>query len=115
MQPCNYFNTKANVAKAAGQTIFTIALRPGQPAREVRLRHSRSRSSSKYATTNLARAATQPSTDDVPGGCGANENKDGDHYFCTPATADLEPVFRQVAGRRGRDRAPDRLTPRNSR
>ena len=26
-----------------------------------------------------------------------NENKDGDHYFCTPGTADLEPVFRQVA------------------
>ena len=51
----------------------------------------------KYATFNLAGAATQPSPDDVPGGCGANENKDGDHYFCTPGTADLEPVFRQVA------------------
>ena len=25
LQPCNYFNTKANAAKAAGQTIFTIA------------------------------------------------------------------------------------------
>ncbi len=23
--------------------------------------------------------------------------KDGDHYFCTPGTSDLEPVFRQVA------------------
>ena len=33
----------------------------------------------------------------APGGCGPNENKDGDHYFCTPGTADLEPVFRQVA------------------
>ncbi len=35
LQPCNYFNNAANAAKAAGQTIFTIALRPGQPAREV--------------------------------------------------------------------------------
>ena len=42
-------------------------------------------------------AATQPTTDDQPGGCGPNENKDGDHYFCAPATADLEPVFRLVA------------------
>ena len=39
----------------------------------------------------------QTTIDDLPGGCGPNENKDGDHYFCTPAAADLEPVFRQVA------------------
>lgn len=45
---------------------------------------------------NLASAATA-SIDDLPGGCGVNENKDGDHYFCTPSSADLEPVFRQVA------------------
>ena len=32
-----------------------------------------------------------------PGACNPLENSDGDHYFCTPATADLEPVFRQVA------------------
>ena len=47
-------------------------------------------------TAPLKRAASN-STDDVPGGCGPNENKDGDNYFCTPGSADLEPVFRQVA------------------
>ena len=31
------------------------------------------------------------------GGCGPTENQDGDHYFCTPGTSDLERVFRQVA------------------
>ena len=35
--------------------------------------------------------------DDVPGGCGINENKDGDYYFCESGSGDLEPVFRQVA------------------
>ena len=44
----------------------------------------------------MASAATA-SIDDLPGGCGVNENKEGDHYFCTPGSADLEPVFRQVA------------------
>ena len=51
----------------------------------------------KTGTTNLAMAATEVTTDDLPGGCGLNENKDLDHYFCAPATADLEPVFRLVA------------------
>ena len=48
-------------------------------------------------TTNLALAATQPSDDNLAGGCGPTENKDGDHYFCAPAAADLEPIFVQVA------------------
>ena len=49
-----------------------------------------------YASTNLACAATA-STDDVPGGCGPLENRDGDNYFCESGSGDLEPVFRQVA------------------
>ena len=96
LQPCNYFNTKANVAKAAGQTIFTIAYGLDSPPVKCDF-DTTGPFVGKYATFNLAGAATQPSPDDVPGGCGANENKDGDHYFCTPGTADLEPVFRQVA------------------
>ena len=49
-----------------------------------------------FASTNLAKAATN-SIDDLPGGCGINENKDGDNYFCESGSGDLEPVFRQVA------------------
>ncbi|MEO8424047.1 MAG: TadE/TadG family type IV pilus assembly protein [Actinomycetota bacterium] len=94
MQPCGYFNAKATAAKDAGVTIFTIAYGvssvncPNNDSVTFR---------NRPATFNLASAATQISSDDVPGGCGPNENKDGDHYFCTPALADLEPVFRQVA------------------
>jgi len=92
-QPCKYFNDKATLAKAEGQTIFTIAY----GVDSTRCTDSVPPFSGRPGTTNLAAAATQPSNDDVPGGCGSNENKDGDYYFCTPANADLEPVFRQVA------------------
>jgi putative Flp pilus-assembly TadE/G-like protein len=95
MQPCNYLNTKANAAKAAGQTIYTIAYGLDNPP--VRCTFDTAGPfRNAYATTNIASAATS-STDDVPGGCGANENKDGDNYFCIPSSADMEPVFRQVA------------------
>jgi Putative Flp pilus-assembly TadE/G-like/von Willebrand factor type A domain len=96
LQPCNYLNTKANAAKAADQTIFTIAF--GLDSPPVRCSYDTSGPfRNAYATLNIAAAATQPSIDDVPGGCGPNENQDGDWYFCTPAASDLEPVFRQVA------------------
>jgi Mg-chelatase subunit ChlD len=93
--PCNYLNSKANIAKAAGQTIYTIAY--GLDSPPVRCSYDTTGSFvNAYATRNIAAAATN-STDDVPGGCGPNENKDGDNYFCVPGSADLEPVFRQVA------------------
>jgi hypothetical protein len=93
-QPCTYFNNKATIAKNGGQTIFTIAY--GLDVNPPRCAFGDVGFSNAYATTNLAKAATD-SIDDLPGGCGPNENKDGDHYFCTPGTSDLEPVFRQVA------------------
>jgi hypothetical protein len=91
--PCTYFNTKAGVAKSESQAIFTIAY----GVDTVRCTDSSGAFRNVYATTNIASAATQPSNDDIPGGCGTNENRDGDWYFCAPASADLEPVFRQVA------------------
>jgi putative Flp pilus-assembly TadE/G-like protein len=95
MQPCKYFNDKATIAKNAGQTIFTIAY--GLDSPPVTCASSDGpQFAGKAATYNLAMAATL-SDDQWPGTCNALENKDGDHYFCTPATADLEPVFRQVA------------------
>ncbi|HEY6568380.1 MAG TPA: VWA domain-containing protein [Actinomycetota bacterium] len=93
MLPCNYLNTKANIAKAEDQTIYTI----GYGVAGARCsRDSSGPFNGRYASTNLALAATD-STDDVPGGCGPLENRDGDNYFCESGSGDLEPVFRQVA------------------
>jgi hypothetical protein len=93
LQPCSYLNNKANIAKAAGQTIYTIAYGVGGALCS---KDTSGAFRNAYASTNLAKAATN-STDDVPGGCGINENKDGDNYFCESGSGDLEPVFRQVA------------------
>jgi hypothetical protein len=94
--PCNYLNTKANLAKSEGQTIYTI----GYGIASARCqRDTGGPFRNAFASTNLARASTDGTalTDDVPGGCGINENRDGDYYFCESGSGDLEPVFRQVA------------------
>jgi Flp pilus assembly protein TadG len=91
-QPCGYLNGKATQAKGEGQTIFTIGYGIGTK----RCADTGGEFANKYATYNLARAATD-SIDNAQGGCAATENTDKDHYFCTPTGADLEPVFRQVA------------------
>jgi len=93
-QPCAYFNNMATTAKNTGVTIFTLAYGLDQPP--VKCTDSALPWANKYATTNLAAAATN-STDDVPGGCGPNENKDGDDYFCVPGSSDLEPIFKAAA------------------
>jgi hypothetical protein len=93
-QPCKYFNDKATIAKSAEQTIFTIAY--GVDATN-KCPDSVAPFNGKLGSTNLAAAATQPTIDNWPGTCNPLENKDNDHYFCAPAAADLEPVFRQVA------------------
>jgi hypothetical protein len=93
LQPCNYLNTKATQAKAANQTIFTIGY--GVAGAKCS-RDTSPPFKGKFASTNLALAATN-STDDSPGGCGPLENRDGDNYFCESGSGDLEPVFRQVA------------------
>ncbi|MGZ5434029.1 MAG: TadE/TadG family type IV pilus assembly protein [Thermoanaerobaculia bacterium] len=93
-QPCKYFNDKATIAKTAGQTIFTIGY--GIDATN-KCPDTVAPFNGKLGSYNLASAATQPTVDNWPGTCNTLENKDGDHYFCTPAASDLEPVFRQVA------------------
>jgi hypothetical protein len=97
LQPCKYFNDKANIAKNSTppQTIFTIGY--GIDGSNVCPDSIPPFNGGKLGSYNLATAATQPTTDNWPGTCNALENKDNDHYFCAPATADLEPVFRQVA------------------
>jgi hypothetical protein len=92
--PCSYFNTKATAAKTAGVTIFTLAYGLDNPP--VKCTDTSPPFAGVFATTNLAGAATA-SSDDVPGGCGSNENKDGDNYFCVAGSSDLEPIFRAAA------------------
>ena len=94
--PCGYLNTQATQAKNGGDTIYTIAYFHDPTVRCTDTSGFFAGPPAKYATTNLALAATN-STDDAPGGCGANENTDGDNYFCTPAAAQLQNVFRTVA------------------
>ncbi len=96
MQPCAYLNGKATIAKSAGQKVYTI----GYGIASARCQRDTASSSfyRAFASTNLALASTDSTslTDDVPGGCGPNENTDGDYYFCESGSGDLEPVFRQV-------------------
>jgi len=93
--PCNYLNQQAAQAKASGITIYTIAYGLDNPP--VKCTDPSGPFVNKYATTNLAMAATN-STDDLPGGCAATENNPTeDDYFCTPGSSDLDPVFRSVA------------------
>jgi Mg-chelatase subunit ChlD len=92
-QPCLYANTRANTAKSADIEIFTIAYGvAGARCGEDTAGEFRNR----YASYFFSRMATD-SIDDLQGGCAATENTDGDHYFCESGSADLEPVFRQVA------------------
>jgi hypothetical protein len=93
MLPCNYLNSKANLAKSQDVTIFTLAY--GVAAARCN-RDTSGPFAGRYASTNLAGTATD-SIDNLPGGCASTENSDGDHYFCEPGGTDLEPVFRQIA------------------
>ncbi len=94
LQPCSYLNNKANDREGRRSDDLHDRLR-GR-GRQVLERDTSGAFRNAYASTNLAKAATN-SIDDVPGGCGINENKDGDNYFCESGSGDLEPVFRQVA------------------
>lgn len=92
-QPCSYAITRATTAKASDVEIFTIAY----GVAGARCGYDTAGSfRDVYASTFFAAMATD-SIDDAPGGCGASENADGDNYFCESGSADLEPVFRQVA------------------
>ncbi len=93
LNPCNYLNTRATTAKTAGVDIFTIAY--GVAGARCN-RDTSGPFAGAYASTNLARAATN-SIDNQPGGCPASENTDGDNYFCEAGGASLAPAFRQVA------------------
>jgi hypothetical protein len=93
MGPCRYFVDAAATAKRTGATVFTLGFKVAH-ARCTRDRHGRFRNA--YGSAVLAAAATR-STDDEPGGCAADENRDGDHYFCRDNGTSLIPAFRRIA------------------
>jgi hypothetical protein len=97
-QPCAYAVAAANAAKAAGVDVFTLGFGVANaPCRQ----DTTGTYANKYASTSLADMSgalgLSPSIDNSPGSCGAQENTDGDNYFCEPSSADLDPVFRQIA------------------
>jgi hypothetical protein len=95
--PCTYAVTTSAAAKAAGTSVFSLAY----GAAGARCQHDNGLWGNAWATTFLSTVAsptpTGPSTDDVLGGCGPNENTDGDYYFCESRGGDLSDTFRQIA------------------
>jgi hypothetical protein len=97
-QPCQYFVDAARAAKTAGVDVFTLGFGVGG----ARCTQDTGFYGSKFASISLSDAAAPIGTpsgalDNQPGSCSAQENTDGDNYFCEPGTADLEAVFRQIA------------------
>jgi hypothetical protein len=112
--PCDYANDEATFAKAVtpGQdstTIFSLAYGAGGgPTSDARCASDWSPSpfapgaTPGYATSFFAAVASPladgtPSYDNVPGGCAADENTDGDYYFCEERGENLSTVFLQIA------------------
>lgn len=109
-QPCQYAYNKGVTAESYGTTIYTIGFGVAYQAPRDGLCYNDYASNytngpagrGAYATTVLAAMASVsdagvPPTDNLPGGCAADENNDGDNYFCLPKTEDLTAVFQQVA------------------
>ncbi|MGA9160018.1 MAG: VWA domain-containing protein [Actinomycetota bacterium] len=95
--PCTYAVNTSAAAKAAGTSVYSLAY----GATGARCQYDNGSWGNAWATTFLSTVAspttTGPSTDDVPGGCGPDENTDGDYYFCESRGADLSDTFRQIA------------------
>jgi Flp pilus assembly protein TadG len=105
-QPCSYARAAAEGSKTQGTLFFSLAYgaagaRCVQDTSGSPYGYGPPPSGGDYATKFLAESASlyqgAPSSDDVPGGCGANENTDGDYYFCEARGGDLQTVFLQIA------------------
>lgn len=109
-QPCQYAVNAGQAAESVGTIIYTIgfgiqfsAPRDGVCYNDYASAYTSGPSGrGAYASTALAAMATVsiggiPPTDNAPGACAADENDDGDNYFCLPRSEDLAAVFQQVA------------------
>jgi hypothetical protein len=93
-QPCQYAVTRGQSAEAAGIDVYTI----GYGVASARCTYDTVGTyRNAYASKSLADMASGGAIDNAPGGCAADENTDGDNYFCESGSADLEPVFRLIA------------------
>jgi hypothetical protein len=100
-QPCQYAFNASAAAKSSGTTVFAL----GYGVDTTRCSQDTSGSSpfhNRYGTYFLSRVASPYpsgalSDDNWPGGCAADENTDGDYYFCESRGEDLETVFHQIA------------------
>lgn len=105
--PCQLAVSEAAGAKGAGTTIFSLAYGAGEPSgggtgEDPRCTSDNSGSYvNQFATVMFADVASDPANgqtiDNAPGDCAADENTDGDMYFCESRGEDLEDVFRQIA------------------
>jgi type II secretory pathway pseudopilin PulG len=91
--PCSYAINQANLAKAAGITIVTLAY--GVTGDRCDYENSGAWKG-VWASTYLAAMATN-SVDTDPGSCTPSENTDGDDYFCEATKGNLQTVFRRIA------------------
>jgi hypothetical protein len=109
-QPCQYGVNAGRAAATAGNIVYTIgfgieysAPRNGVCYNDYASSYTNGPSGrGAYASTALAAMASVSiggiaPTDNLPGGCAVDENEDGDNYFCTPKTEDLDKVFQTVA------------------
>lgn len=95
LQPCSYAVGKAVTAKQTAD-VYTVGYGIGTVKCSDTSGTYRNSGSRALATTALADMATS-STDNSPGSCAADENTDGDNYFCEDRNSDLANVFRQIA------------------
>lgn len=106
-QPCAYAVEHAGYAKAAGTTVFSLAYGAGAPGGGGSGENPTCSSDDSgfwrdaVATTMFAAVASPrldggPTDDNDPGGCAADENTDGDRYFCEERGENLRDVFLQI-------------------
>ena len=92
---CQQAQTAASAAKAAGIEVFTIGYfasnGPNQNCPD-----TSGFWSGKKVIQSLAAMATNSATVSTTS-CDANENTDGDHFFCTPDSDQISYVFRSAA------------------
>jgi hypothetical protein len=95
LEPCGYANNKATSAKLTAD-VYTIGYGIGPVKCPDTSGTYMNGGGRDLGTTALADMALN-STDNAPGGCAADENTDGDRYFCEDRNNNLATVFKQIA------------------
>ncbi|MGZ8626664.1 MAG: hypothetical protein ACXWXK_08345 [Actinomycetota bacterium] len=98
-EPCQYAYDKASAAKVAGTSIFALGYGVDGTtcAQDGGASSFRFRPSTTFLAAVSGSTGEPASTDDAPNGCGINENRDGDFYFCESRGEDLRDVFKRIA------------------